>query len=322
MIKILSEGSSKFGFGHLVRCMSIVNYCRNNNYSVTLFVDGDETSKDFVDSNKASMINWKNNDFINESINEDDIVFVDSYYTDIFFINSLKNKAKKCLIIDDYNRLNYEDCIIINPNFCAEMLEFNQKNDYLVGEKYILLRDEFVDKQKSEIKNKVENILITLGGSDVLNLTPRLIEYVNTNFPHSNIHIVVGFGYQNIEQIKSYESNNNIIYYSVDARKMAELIITSDFVISAAGQTLNEILKLRTPACFVKVIENQQINIDFIQRSGMACVFNETDFSVIKEMNSREKRVELFDKMADIDNRNGGAKNIFDYLRKELIINE
>lgn len=322
MIKILSEGSSKFGFGHLVRCMSIVNYCRNNNYNVELFVDGDETSKDFVNSNMVSMINWKNNDFINENINEDDIVFVDSYYTDIFFINALKNKAKKCLIIDDYNRLNYEGCIIINPNFCAEMLEFNQKNDYLVGEKYILLRDEFVKKQKSEINNKVDNILITLGGSDVLNLTPRLIEYVNANFPHSIIHIVVGFGYQNIEQIKKYESSNNIIYYSVDAKKMADLIISSDFTISAAGQTLNEILKLRTPACFVKVIENQQINIDFIQSSGMACVFSENDFSFIKEMNNREKREELYNKMANIDNRNSGAKNIFDYLRKELIISE
>ena len=45
--------------------------------------------------------------------------------------------------------------------------------NYLVGNKFIPLRKDFWNIPKLKINDNIENILITMGGNDLRNLTPK-----------------------------------------------------------------------------------------------------------------------------------------------------
>ena len=318
MIKVLTEGSSKFGFGHIIRCLTIVNYCRKNNIEVSFVVDGDSTSQELIENNGGVITNWKNLEYIDSEIGGNDIVIMDSYNTNLEQINKINEKAKRVCIIDDINRLNFENIVFVNPNFSATELSFtNQSNVYLVGSDYVMLREEFVGVKFNKFNKTIKKVLITLGGSDVNNLTPVLMKYFKENHPNLELNIVVGFGYNNIEEIKSGQEANNNLFYNLKADEMVKMMIDNDIVVCAAGQTVNEIIKLGVPACFIEVIDNQKININYLNHNDMGVVVNE--LSDIKRIFDNEYRLKLFKKLSKVDNNTSGAQNIVEYLIKEVI---
>lgn len=322
MIKVMSEGSSKYGFGHMVRCLTIIDYCKNNNIDCEFIVDGDESSDLFIQKNDGKNINWKNIDYLNEYLKADDIVVIDSYYVSLEELEFIKARVKKIIVIDDLSRLPYKDMIVLNPNFCAELVEYDNHNDLLLGSEYCLLRKEFINKKYSLINKEVKNILITFGGSDVLNLTPKIVQFINNKYDNLNLNIIIGSGYSNVDEINEVVSNyDNIkLYKAVDAKKMVELMLNNDFVISAAGQTLNELLRVGCPSCFIKVIDNQQLNIDYLNIHPDGVILKENDFSEIDKMFDSDFRIKLINKLSLIPNNVSGAEKLFDFLKqKELI---
>lgn len=321
MIKVMTEGSSKYGFGHMVRCLTIVDYCQENDISFELIVDGDVSSDNFIKENGGINTYWKDDDFIAKYINSNDIVIVDSYYINLEQLELMKKLAKKVVVIDDLSRLPYNDVIILNPNFCAELVEYQPNNELLIGKEFCLLRKEFVDKKYLKNNETINNILITFGGSDVLNLTPKIIKYFSELHPEISLNIVVGAGYSNLEEINNEIKDNNInLYHNIGAAEMVSLMLNNDFVISAAGQTLNELLKLGCPSCFIKVIDNQQLNIDYLNISHNGLIFEENDFTSIEKMFNKEFRDGLINRLSLIPNNKTGANKLFEYLKlKELI---
>ncbi|MEG0283291.1 MAG: hypothetical protein RR543_02430 [Erysipelotrichales bacterium] len=319
-VRILTEGSSEFGFGHMVRCSTISKYARNQGYDVEYLIDGDSTSNEYIKENDALNFNWKNESYLENNINEDDIVIVDSYYVTYGMLSIINSKAKKCAVIDDLERFDYKNFIVINPNFCAEVFDLNKEdNTYLFGGDYIFLREEFVG-YKFAIKNKnVKEVLITFGGSDVLNMTPNVIDYLLSNYSDIKLKVVVGFGFQNIEQIKKHSTSRVELLYNVDANEMRNLMLNTDFTICAAGQTVNEILKLGVPACFMKVIDNQQPNIDYFKMIDYRFILEENDFSKIDELFIIDNRNDAVDKFKDINNDRLGAQNLFEYLIEKRV---
>ena len=51
--------------------------------------------------------------------------------------------------------------------------------NFLLGPKYTLMREEFQDLSRTNINKDVKSLLITVGGSDELNLMPKIIKAVN-----------------------------------------------------------------------------------------------------------------------------------------------
>lgn len=317
MIKILTEGSSKYGFGHIIRCLSLINYCGEKNIECQIYVDGDDSSKEIIKENNGILINWKCNKFIKEHVKRNDIVITDSYHATLQHYDLIKIKAKRLLIIDDLYRLPYKGFTIINPNFCAEILERDEANNhYLYGENYILLRNDFIGKKNDVLNEKVRRVMVTLGGSDLLNMTPKIISYLIKINRKIAIDVVIGFGYDNIREIKAVCTNQVNLHYNISAVEMAKLMVKCDFAISATGQTVNEMLKIGCPGCFIKVIDNQQLNLDYIQKSERGLIFNMNDFKNIHEMFKYEVRSVLKEKLVNIENENTGAFKILKYIKE------
>ena len=315
MIKILTEGGHNYGFGHITRCLSLVNYCHKNNIECQIYIDGDESTAEIIKEYRGVLINWKSSSFIKENINSTDVIFTDSYTATLKHYEIIRERSNKLLIIDDLFRLPYSGYTIINPNFFADLLPCaDHQNEYLYGEQYILIRNEFIGHKNNILGKEVKRVLVTFGGSDVLTLTPRIISYLISLDSKVKIDVVIGFGYTNLAEIKSVSNQQVSLHYNVSAIQMVKLMKEVDFGICGAGQTVNEMLKVGCPGCFIKVVDNQQANIDYFNKSKRGLIFNENDLSNINEMYKYEVRKNIKQELNKIKNNNSGAAELFRYI--------
>ena len=108
------------------------------------------------------------------------------------------------IVIDDYNkcwkddyvdnnRLNYPKGLIVNGTLDASNMNYQKRDDmgYLIGNEFIPLRKDFWVIPKLKINDSIETILITLGGNDLRNLTPKILELLNYHFPNINKKIII-----------------------------------------------------------------------------------------------------------------------------------
>ena len=315
MIKILTEGGRKYGFGHIIRCSTLINHCHENNLEYQQYIDSDDLSIEIIKQYNGILMDWRNSQFIKKNINYKDIVFIDSYHATLEHYEMVKNQAKKLFIIDDLCRLPYDGYTIVNPNFCADLLLCDDnRNEYLYGEKYILLRKEFVGQKNYVLNKEVKRVLITFGGSDVLDLTPFLITYLRSLSSRIRIEVVIGLGYTNLAEIRNVSNEQVNLHYNISARKMAKLMSEVDLGICAAGQTVNEMLRIGCPGCFIKVVDNQQLNIDYFNKVNRGLIFSKNDLSNIQEICKYEVRNDLKQELSKIENNNSGAHELFKYL--------
>jgi spore coat polysaccharide biosynthesis predicted glycosyltransferase SpsG len=76
---------------------------------------------------------------------------------------------------------------------------------------------------EKKIKEKIESIMVTFGGDDAKNMTPKILTFLNDNYPNLIKNVIIGRAFQNIDDIKKYaDKNTNLIYYP-DADELASI---------------------------------------------------------------------------------------------------
>jgi spore coat polysaccharide biosynthesis predicted glycosyltransferase SpsG len=161
---------------------------------------------------------------------------------------------------------------VINGNAYAgdlDYLSYYGDTEFLLGTDYLLLREEFRNLPEMEVRDKVHNILVTVGGYDMRNLTPKIIkalseldlDEINDQYlDKKNLHIdvVIGPSFDNIKEIvKAVQKSKLDISLNFNVKKMSKLMIKSDIAISSGGSTLYELAVTKTPALVLLQAENQ-----------------------------------------------------------------
>lgn len=264
---ILTEGGKNKGFGHVVRCSSLYHAFELKNISPKFFINGDESIFPLLTEVDFSLKNW-----LNElpQFNSSDIVIIDSYlaneelYKDIFSITQF------IVSFDDNNRINYPGGIVINGNVLSEDINYNLENNikYLLGSKYSCLRKEFWEINPIKINKTIENILVTLGGDDIRNLTPNILKLINEKFPQIKKTVIIGSSFRNIHEIENECDKKTQLIYFPDSKEMLDAMINADIAISAGGQTTYEFARIGLPSIAISIAENQTDSILNWERLG------------------------------------------------------
>ena len=186
------------------------------------------------------------------------LIVIDSYVLplDSYFLAT--QYAEVCLFFDDTLRLEYPQAIVLNNAPSANVTLYKEKYPHhrlFLGSEYRLLQIPFLEALKNPppiLKEKVQNVLITLGGSDLLGLNQPLITAFQRAYPHLNLHCVT--------------KDSNIcgaqLHCDLSAQEMADLISQMDICVCACGQSLGEILSCGIPAIALEVVENQRANLE------------------------------------------------------------
>ena len=258
-IFILTEGGKDYGLGHVARCSSIYQAFLNKEFSPKFIINGDASVKSILENIDFKLFNWLEDiSFLNTL----DIVIIDSYMVNLSLYEKIFNKVSLTVYLDDNNRFNYPKGIVINGLINASSLNYSQDNiKYLIGSKFTPLRSNFWDSPKLKINDDVNSILITMGGNDLRNLTPKLLDLLNNNFPNVYKKVIISNSFDNVGEIESFKNDSVELIYSPNSKEMLNTMLDVDLAISASGQTLYELACIGVPTIAIGIIENQKDNI-------------------------------------------------------------
>lgn len=263
-IVIRADGGNKIGMGHIMRTLVLAKelaktndvfyICRTNNPLTDKYSPGIEK----IRSEGFNVITINEHNIIEElkKISADCLI-TDSYDIDENYFNETKKIFNKTGYIDDMNLHYFNVDFLINQNINAKDLVYrvNEDTKLFLGTDYIMLREEFRNIPKKVIKENVEDIMITLGGSDPSNVTELILGYVKDfNYKY---HVVVGPSFKDINKLKEIgKENENInLYFHAN---MYELMKKCDIAISACGSTLYELAACSVPTIGLIIAGNQE----------------------------------------------------------------
>lgn len=260
-IVILTEGGKDIGFGHLTRCISLYQAFEENGVIPEIAANGDESIASLLKGKRHRVLD-RNKGVIPDDILKADIAVVDSYLLGLDLYKKVSAKAEVTAYIDDYARLDYPRGIIINGGIGVrkDMYPSAAGRTYLLGTEYALLRKPFWTIKTKDVKSSIDSILVTFGGDDIRDLTPKVLRFLAIKYPEVKKRVVIGAGFQNAGGIACLKDSRTELVYYPDAEMMLEAMQGSDIAISAGGQTLNELARVGVPAIAVAVSDNQVDN--------------------------------------------------------------
>lgn len=187
---------------------------------------------------------------------------------DINYWSSIKQKHQyfdflKDLKALDFFLITFEDLstdvfpadIVIIPYVGGEALSFHKsvESQYLLGPKFFQVREEFLNIKINKLHHSVDNILITMGGSDENQMTAKVVKALSKS--KLNVHLIIVLGslaqVTNV-QVNAFLSNYNGSFEVInDAQNMAELMNKSQLAITNSGLTKYEMGYMGLPAIVI-----------------------------------------------------------------------
>jgi len=327
-VYIITEAGKNIGFGHLTRCLSLYQSLKEKKLSPHFILNADNSVKNLLKINNYQIFNWlTKQERLFNTVENADVIIVDSYLADLQFYYKISTIAKIPLYIDDNRRIDYPKGTVINGSMGARGLDYPQKKEVncLLGRKFILLRKEFWKASKKDVKKNMETAMISFGGIDLRNMTPKALKLLRDESPQLTKKVVIGKGFKNTNRIKRVKDNKTELIYYPDAVRMKQIMLESDIAISSGGQTVNELARIGVPTITVATTENQQGNIKGLEKSGFLkyaglwkddslldnirlCLKNYRDFK------TREKSYKIGRKLID----GKGSRLIADYIINSL----
>ncbi len=311
---ILSEAGYIYGFGHFYRMSGICEKALAEGRDSVMYLVGDDVAKKNLKRPFVSFEDWHDKARREELITKDDTIVIDSYHVEVPELEELQKIAGKMIVVDDNIRLDYHDMAILNPNYFAVYLDYPQDrgNTYYLGKDYTLLRGAFDDIPERTTREKVSDVLITMGGTDLKHMTVKAIRTIKSVSDDIRIHVVATDAYTDIDEIRSLLTDNDRLYSNVDAEGMRALMLDCDFTVASAGGTSNELIRTKCPSALVVVADNQLLNIKYLSEAGAFEVIQDEPEKVIKSMMSHEKRSRMAEVLETFSSDHSGKDLIMD----------
>jgi spore coat polysaccharide biosynthesis predicted glycosyltransferase SpsG len=175
-----------------------------------------------------------------------DWVAIDGDRFDSNFLGTVRAAGFRVLLIDDFAaRESVTADLIVNPNLDEDGAPYRKRGataTLLMGPSYILLRREFRQwAEKRETRQHGNRILVTLGGSDPENLTPKIADAL-ARCSDFEVTAIAGAGYDKADELRKMKANN--LRVVSNPPHIVELMKDADQAIIAAGGTLWELLSV------------------------------------------------------------------------------
>lgn len=281
-IAIQADGGIDIGMGHIMRTLVLAKelskinevfyICRverkywYENYTKVSVLDqitnNEICSSKYIQGIKKILSEGFEVRFLNEEMLtnqlkeiEADLLITDSYFVRERYFEETKKIFKKTAYIDDTNKYYFNVDFLINQNIDAKDFHYKVNHDtrLLLGTDYLLLREEFRNLHRKNIKDNVEDIMITVGGADPYKLTEKILNFVGKM--DYKFHVIIGPSFDDISFIEKFENSNIRFYYNAN---MCEIMSKCDMVISACGSTLYELSACGVPTLGIIIADNQQ----------------------------------------------------------------
>ncbi|MDE7313403.1 MAG: UDP-2,4-diacetamido-2,4,6-trideoxy-beta-L-altropyranose hydrolase [Eubacterium sp.] len=269
-IAIRADANEQIAMGHLMRCMSVAFQLKKSVPDV-IFILAEDYAKHLVQQNGFTCICLKHIyaqmeqelDELEGILRQHGVscLLVDSYDISYAYMKRLQ-KICKTVYIDDLKHFAYPADLTVHYTYGAEQLlktlEGSGKKPstrYLLGIRYAPLREEF-SGEAIRIREHVEQILITTGGTDPYDITIGILEKIQ-DFPDIKKQVVAGKFYHNLPLLREMAQKDASIQISHDIPDICRVMKQCDVAVSAGGGTLAELCACGVPTVCFTLADNQ-----------------------------------------------------------------
>jgi spore coat polysaccharide biosynthesis predicted glycosyltransferase SpsG len=271
-IAVITEGGQGIGLGHLTRCLSLTSEFTKSGAEVTFFVNQDDAVMQILEGSSPYFAR-ENHEGLCGTLDQAgasfDVCLVDSYLLSLPYYKKIAERCKLLVCFDDYNRCQYPQGIVINAVWRSKGMGYQDNAQvYLLGHDYITLREGFLGHSRDYTQEKIERVLIILGGQDLRGLTPRVYKCLRGRYPRVELSIVLGADKAQHDILSKSQDAYTKWHFRLNELEMAREMISADLAISACGQTIFELAYTGTPTVGIGIADNQKDNIDVWQKIG------------------------------------------------------
>lgn len=285
-IIIVTEANNEVATGHLIECIDCAKELLKKECQVSFWVNDnmEENLKkripcDYKEYHESIELDSKEFFlYVNECSRA--LVLFNLRKISVEFLQEMRAQTKDVSIvcIDEFGHRPLPADVIINPMIDSSYWNYEGSNAKVYcGAEYLILSEKLSDlhNREKEIREEIKSITITMGGVDPKNYTLNLVDWISNIFSEViEINLVIGAGNRKKEEIyqkvKKYENFN--IYENVS--NLLDIMVESDLVFCAGGNTLHEVACLGTPAVILPSAMHEVNNGTWFMKNGFGFMVN------------------------------------------------
>lgn len=264
---IRADASIQIGSGHVMRCLTIAHHLKKQGIEVFFWMEP-------LQGNLIDYVKKQGFDNIQQA-EQADLYIIDHYGIGGEWERKHRPYAKKIMVIDDLaNRPHDCDLLLdqnVVPNYESRYDELVPNHCIkLLGPKYLIMRDEFIEARQHLRKRtgEVKRLLLFMGGTDPTNETLKVLQALEeTSTVFERIDVVVGNGNAHKVEIEQICCKRNF-HYHCQIDYIAKLMQQADFSIGAGGSTTWERCYVGLPSSCTIVADNQFVTTEYAAELG------------------------------------------------------
>lgn len=260
IIAIRVDGNSEIGFGHLMRMKALAREFIKLGAEVIFLSRNPENIEGYRVLQLDSQTRDEEDLLVEKMLMEIQarILIIDSYDYTQERLDRVGQLPLLSVYVDDLNCHPFNTDFVVNGNLYAPGLLYRGRARFLLGTKYLLMREEFAGVSLRLPNPGVEHVLITFGAADMENVTPEILRILKNykQFQDLHWHVVIGPVFRNLAEVEAVTKDcpNVTLYHNPAIKNLMEFC---DISISAAGSTTYELAACGVPAMLVIAADNQ-----------------------------------------------------------------
>ena len=276
------DAGARVGLGHLQRCLSLASALRQLDVRCVFLAAGEPRVQ-------AQIRGWgfatralgdaepggQNDSKLALDIAAEErcaAAIVDSYLIDASYLARLRAADLRVMAIDDLAQSPFPCHLLVNGGVQAKSLPYRSLTGdtrFLLGPEYALLREEFSNCPRKVFRDDLQMVMVTMGGADGRNLTPTILESLDSLEGDFAMMAIIGpFNVNRPDAVAAARRCKRPVRLAVTPESVRSFMLEADLAVSAGGQTLYELAATGTPTVAVQAADNQAGNIQGFAAHG------------------------------------------------------
>lgn len=204
-----------------------------------------------------------------------DLFVADHYQRDVHFEEACRPFTRQILVLEDATGRPHDCDFLLDAattNCSAYQGRVPAQARLLLGPTYALVRRSFIARRAEALRRRdgrpVENILISFGATDPMNVTAIALDALAPYADEISITIALSSRAPHVETVRARLPRNARLV--LDAANMAELITDADIGLGGAGTSGYERAVLGLPSLLLRLADNQRGIAALMVQAGAA----------------------------------------------------
>ena len=283
LIVFRCDASNTIGTGHVIRCLTLAHamkakgatcvfVCRDAKGNLNDYIEAKGFTVHALPDDVTAEQDWQQTTKFVKGLKQTPFwLVVDHYHLDVKWEHQLRPYVGHIMVIDDMANREHVCDLLLDQNMVPDMAHrykglLHGRVVELLGPKYALLRDEFLEERAKVTKRTFtpKHVLINFGGGDhksMCLMSLRALSYMG--YP-GKVTLVAGGNNPDLNELEILCSKRPNTTFLKSTNKMAELMREADIAIGAGGSTTWERMCLGLPCVTIAVAENQVEIAEFL----------------------------------------------------------